>query len=239
MSVYIEAKHISVSFNHHILLENISFVLHAGEILTLLGPNGAGKSTLAKVLLGLVPPTSGQLIKVPHLRIGYVPQKINLDPTLPLTVERFILLKTGAKRHSAEFDDILIKTNIFTLLKKSIQTLSGGEMQRVLLAQALFNHPQLLVLDEPTQGVDINSQATLYDLIEQARNELKCAVFMISHDLTLVMARTDHVLCINKHICCFGTPSNIIHDPEFIALFGKFGAEQLAIYHHQHHHLHK
>lgn len=236
MSSLISLENISVSFGQRQVLSNISLSLEPGRILTLLGPNGAGKSTLVRVVLGLVQPDSGTLKRDNPLRIGYVPQKLHLDPTLPLTVERFLRLRPGAR-----------KTDILPALKRvqaghlqhaPLQKLSGGETQRVLLARALLNQPHLLVLDEPTQGVDVNGQVALYDLINQLRVELNCAVLMVSHDLHLVMAKTDEVLCLNHHICCSGTPEVVSRHPEFIAMFGPRGAEQLAIYRHHHNHRH-
>jgi zinc transport system ATP-binding protein len=227
---------ISVAFGNRRVLSDISLTLQPGKILTLLGPNGAGKSTLVRVVLGLVPPTSGTLTREPGLRIGYVPQKLHLDATMPLTVSRFMRLKPGVKR-----DDILPalkRVQAAHLLDQPMQKLSGGENQRVLLARALMNNPQLLVLDEPTQGVDVNGQLALYNLIDNLRCELGCAVLMVSHDLHLVMAKTDEVLCLNQHICCTGSPEVVSTHPEFIAMFGNRGAEQLAIYRHHHNHRH-
>ncbi|WP_456866565.1 zinc ABC transporter ATP-binding protein ZnuC [Ewingella americana] len=227
---------ISVAFGNRRVLSDISLTLQPGKILTLLGPNGAGKSTLVRVVLGLVPPTSGTLTREPGLRIGYVPQKLHLDATMPLTVSRFMRLKPGVKR--GDILPALKRVQAAHLLDQSMQKLSGGENQRVLLARALMNNPQLLVLDEPTQGVDVNGQLALYNLIDNLRCELGCAVLMVSHDLHLVMAKTDEVLCLNQHICCSGSPEVVSTHPEFIAMFGNRGAEQLAIYRHHHNHRH-
>ncbi len=236
MPTLITLKNVAVTFDNRQVLNNISLSLQRGNILTLLGPNGAGKSTLVRVVLGLVEPSSGTIEHTAGLKIGYVPQKLHLDPTLPLTVKRFMMLKPGVK--SADILPALERVNAAHLLQQPMQKLSGGENQRVLLARALLNHPQLLVLDEPTQGVDVNGQLALYDLINQIRTELHCAVLMVSHDLHLVMAKTDEVLCLNQHICCSGTPEVVSTHPEFIAMFGHHGAEQLAVYRHQHNHHH-
>ncbi|MCX8956228.1 zinc ABC transporter ATP-binding protein ZnuC [Erwinia psidii] len=236
MSSLINLEKISVSFGQRNVLSNISLTLQSGKILTLLGPNGAGKSTLVRVVLGLIPPTQGRMDRATPLRIGYVPQKIHLDNTLPLTVERFMLLRGGVTR--ADIPPALLRVQAKQLLNYPLQKLSGGEMQRVLLARALLNQPQLLVLDEPTQGVDVNGQVALYDLIDRLRHELNCGVIMVSHDLHLVMAKTDEVLCLNQHICCSGTPEVVSQHPEFISMFGAGAAGQLAIYRHHHNHRH-
>ena len=236
MSSLICLDRISISFGQRPVLSDISLTLQPGRILTLLGPNGAGKSTLVRVVLGLIQPDRGRLHRPDGLRIGYVPQKIQLDATLPLTVERFMLLRGSVKR--ADILPALKRVHAAQLLNYPLQKLSGGEMQRVLLARALLNQPQLLVLDEPTQGVDVNGQVALYDLIDQLRHELNCGVLMVSHDLHLVMAKTDEVLCLNQHICCSGTPEAVSKHPEFISMFGTRGAEQLAIYRHDHNHRH-
>lgn len=236
MPPLVTLENITVQFARRPVLSGISLKLMPGRILTLLGPNGAGKSTLVRVVLGLLAPASGQVQRSAGLRIGYVPQKLHIDPTLPVTVERFMLLTRGAKR--ADVLPALKRVQAGHLLKAPLQKLSGGETQRVLLARALLNQPQLLVLDEPTQGVDVNGQVALYDLIDQLRHELNCGVLMVSHDLHLVMAKTDEVLCLNHHICCSGTPEAVSQHPEFIAMFGPRGAQQLAIYRHHHNHRH-
>lgn len=236
MSSLISLENVCVNFGTRRVLSDVSLTLEPGRILTLLGPNGAGKSTLVRVVLGLIAPTSGSLHQHRDLRIGYVPQKIHLDVTLPLTVDRFMRLRPGVKRE--EIRPALARVQATHLINSPLQKLSGGETQRVLLARALLNQPQLLVLDEPTQGVDVNGQVALYDLIDQLRRELNCGVLMVSHDLHLVMAKTDEVLCLNHHICCSGTPEAVSKHPEFISMFGPRGAEQLAIYRHHHNHRH-
>lgn len=236
MSSLVTLENISVTFGQRRVLSDVSLKLEPGRILTLLGPNGAGKSTLVRVVLGLIAPGSGKLDRPNGLRIGYVPQKLHLDSTLPLTVDRFMRLRPTVKK--ADILPALKRVQAGHLLEYPLQKLSGGETQRVLLARALLNNPQLLVLDEPTQGVDVNGQVALYDLIDQLRRELNCGVLMVSHDLHLVMAKTDEVLCLNHHICCSGTPEAVSQHPEFISMFGPRGAEQLAIYRHHHNHRH-
>lgn len=236
MSNLVKLENVAVTFGQRRVLSDISLTLSPGKILTLLGPNGAGKSTLVRVVLGLVAPDEGRIHREPKLRIGYVPQKLHLDATLPLTVNRFLRLRPGVRKE--EILPALRRVHAGHLADAPMQKLSGGETQRVLLARALLNSPQLLVLDEPTQGVDVNGQVALYDLIDQLRRELNCAVLMVSHDLHLVMAKTDEVLCLNHHICCSGTPDVVSLHPEFISMFGPRGAEQLGIYRHQHNHRH-
>ncbi|CAI8829979.1 zinc ABC transporter ATP-binding protein ZnuC [Kosakonia sp. YIM B13611] len=236
MTNLVTLENVTVAFGQRRVLSDISLNLRAGKILTLLGPNGAGKSTLVRVVLGLIAPDSGLIKRDKTLHIGYVPQKLHLDATLPLTVGRFMRLRPGTSK-----DDIvpaLKRVQAAHLVDAPMQKLSGGETQRVLLARALLNRPQLLVLDEPTQGVDVNGQVALYNLIDQLRKELDCAVLMVSHDLHLVMAKTDEVLCLNHHICCSGTPEVVSMHPEFISMFGQRGAEQLGIYRHNHNHRH-
>ena len=236
MTNLVSLENVSVSFGQRRVLSDISLVLSPGKILTLLGPNGAGKSTLVRVVLGLVAADSGTIKRDKALRIGYVPQKLHLDATLPLTVSRFLRLRPGTRKD--EILPALKRVQAGHLIDAPMQKLSGGENQRVLLARALMNNPQLLVLDEPTQGVDVNGQLALYNLIDNLRCELGCAVLMVSHDLHLVMAKTDEVLCLNQHICCSGSPEVVSTHPEFIAMFGNRGAEQLAIYRHHHNHRH-
>ncbi|VFP84302.1 Zinc import ATP-binding protein ZnuC [Candidatus Erwinia haradaeae] len=233
MSTLITMKQVSVKLGQNLILNNISLNLQSGKILTLLGPNGAGKSTLVRVVLGLITPTSGTVKRLSKFCIGYVPQKMLLDVTLPLSVGRFMHLRPEVKQ--SDILPALKRVRAEHLLKFPLQKLSGGEMQRVLLARALLNHPKLLVLDEPTQGIDINCQITLYDLIDQLRHELKCGILIVSHDLHFVMAKTDEVICLNQHICCSGTSQAVSQHPEFISMFGHLGTRKLAIYHHKNH----
>lgn len=232
----IALNNIDLFFGRNHVLQGITTELHKGCITTLIGPNGAGKTTLVRVVLGLQKPTSGSIWKEDGLRIGYMPQKLLIDKTFPLTVERFLLTSQCTDKHKLEQATSDVGCN--HLLRSSIHNLSGGEMQRVLLARALLRDPQLLVLDEPVQGVDINGQLELYNLIARIRDERGCGVLMISHDLHLVMAATDHVVCINHHVCCSGHPEQVTNDPSYTALFGIQGGEQLAVYNHHHNHRH-
>jgi len=233
----VEFDKIGISFDGRALLDSINMTIHEGEIVTLIGPNGSGKSTLIRTLLGLQTATTGRVIRHESLRIGYMPQKLHVDPTLPLTVKHFLALVRGVNKKAIE--PTLDKLGIAHLLNSQVHVLSGGETQRVLLARALLNRPNLLVLDEPVQGVDVNGQVELYNLIEGIRDELGCGVLMVSHDLHLVMAKTDTVVCINQHVCCSGTPQHVTGHPAYQALFGVPGAdESIAIYSHQHDHVH-
>lgn len=263
----IEAHHINQKFGDATVLKEISLTLHPKEIVTLIGPNGAGKSTLLKILLGLIKPTSGQVIRKPGLRIGFMPQKIQIDATLPMSVERF--LRLGLRQQTltieaesltpasffnsmktrflmavktffstAEYDTTAIfkiaeELHIHTLLQQPIQKVSGGEMQRILLARALIGEPELLVLDEPVQGVDLQGQTELYQYINRIRHQRGYGILMVSHDLHIVMKNTDYVLCLNQHMCCSGLPQNVSESPEFQALFGTH-TDSIAFYEHHH-----
>ena len=226
---------VTVQFDDRLVVNRVSLTVHRGDIITIIGPNGAGKTSLIKTVLGLQRATSGKVSRAPGLVIGYVPQHLTLEATLPLSVRRFMLL---SGKPLAECEAALARTGVSHLLEASVHHLSGGEKQRLLLARALVRKPDLLVLDEPAQGVDINGQAALYELIRELRDELHCGVIMISHDLHLVMAATDKVICLNQHVCCSGYPADISHDPAFIETFGHQVAESLAVYHHHHNHQH-
>ncbi|MFQ3323175.1 MAG: zinc transport system ATP-binding protein [Pseudomonadales bacterium] len=232
----IDAKKLSFARGGKTILQDISMQVSRGEIVTIIGPNGAGKSSLLKILLGLEKHDSGTLQTNAKLRVGYMPQQLQLSPHLPLTVERFLALAKASK------DEIKIAAqtvSITGLLGQAMQNLSGGEQQRVLLARAILRKPNLLVLDEPVQGVDIGGQAALYRLIGQLRDQLNCGVLMVSHDLHLVMAETDTVVCLNQHICCEGHPDIVSAHPAYLELFGKPLDSALALYTHHHDHTHE
>jgi zinc transport system ATP-binding protein len=231
----IRLKDVSVSRAGQSVLENIQLSVSSGEIVTLIGPNGAGKTTLVRAVLSLLKPDSGEIWRKPKLRIGYMPQKLHIDATLPLSVLRFLRLVPGVDRDTARA--ALIEVGAERVIDSPLQGISGGEMQRVLLARALLRKPELLVLDEPVQGVDVAGQAELYALITQLRNRHRCGVLMVSHDLHLVMSTTDQVVCLNRHVCCSGHPEQVSNDPAFVELFGHH-APSLAIYHHHHDHAH-
>ncbi len=217
------------------LLHNVDLQLRQGEIVTLIGPNGAGKTTLVRVVLGLVRPGSGEVWRRAGLRIGYMPQRMHIDPSLPLTVRRFLSL---ASTDINAMRAALRRTGVEDLLENPMHSLSGGETQRVLLARALLRRPQLLVLDEPVQGVDVGGQADFYQTISKLRDQLQCGVLMISHDLHLVMAATDTVVCLNQHVCCQGHPQSVASHPAYLELFGKSAQPGIALYTHHHDHSH-
>ena len=232
----IEARSITVRRGEVPVLDHVDLTLSAGEIVCIIGPNGSGKTTLLRALLGLIDVQDGNVTRRPGLRIGYMPQRLAIDPTLPITLERFLGLSRNANavaRRQAMQD-----TGIAHLADRPMQGLSGGETQRALLARALLNQPDLLMLDEPAQGVDVNGQVELYELIGRIRRDRGCAVLMVSHDLHLVMAATDRVICLNGHICCTGHPEDVSRDPAYLSLFGPRTAQALAVYqhHHDHHH---
>ena len=231
----IKAQGISIELGGRPVLKDINLELRRSRLLTLIGPNGAGKTTLVRIVLGLLAPDSGQLERAEGLRIGYMPQKLFIEPTLPLTVKRFLQLASPSIN---DLGPVMEEVRINHLLNQQVSKLSGGEMQRVLLARALSREPDLLVLDEPAQGVDVSGQVELYELINSIRDNHHCGVLMVSHDLHLVMASTDEVICLNHHICCHGKPEHVSADPAYLALFGRKEAQTLAVYTHHHNHTH-
>ncbi len=240
--ILLRLENAGIERNDRWLVRNITLDLHRGEIVTLIGPNGSGKSTTAKLALGIHKPDEGSVKRDKHLRIGYVPQKITIDPSLPLTVERMMRMTASLSKQAIE--EALTLAGIPHLLNAQVVHLSGGEFQRVLLARAFGCKPDLLILDEPLQGVDFAGEAELYETIAKFRDHTGCGVLMISHDLHIVMAATDRVICLNGHICCSGTPIDVAASPEYARLFGlrsPRGAEippSLAVYTHHHDHTH-
>ena len=218
------------------ILQGIDLEIEEGQIVTLIGPNGAGKTTLVRVLLGLLPVDTGSVYLRPRLRIGYMPQRMHIESTLPITVQRFLQLSNP--RSNKKLEEVLEQLIIAHLSQQQLISISGGELQRVLLARALLRAPHLLILDEPAQGVDIAGQSELYELISKIRHENGCSVLMISHDLHLVMSSTDEVVCLNHHVCCHGKPDQVSADPAFLELFGANVSTNLAVYTHNHNHEH-
>lgn len=234
--ILLSGQDLSLSLGGRSVLEHIDISIAAGEIVSLIGPNGAGKSTLVKLLLGLVAADSGVIRRIAGLRVGYVPQQLPLEPVLPLSVARLMRLTMRASRQ--EVLAALSETGVAHLIDASVHTLSGGERQRVLLARALLRAPDLLVLDEPCQGVDFAGQAEFYRLIGRIRDRRGCGILIVSHDLHLVVGAADKVLCINRHVCCDGTPEGVAQDPEYTRLFGAQAADAFAVYTHGHDHHH-
>ncbi len=227
----ITARNVGWSVGGQPVLSNIDMTVRRGEVVSVIGPNGAGKSTLLRVLMGVVTTATGSVQRKPGLRVGYVPQHIAIDPALPLSVERLLVLACNDRTRVQE---ALSEVGAAECHDKPVQTLSGGEFRRVLLARAILRDPDLLVLDEPLAGVDVSGQAELYRLIGRLRDRYRAGVLMVSHDLHLVMAETDHVICLNHHVCCAGHPEQVSRDPAYAELFG----DAVAVYTHIHDHVH-
>ena len=217
------------------LVRGISLEINQGEIVTLIGPNGSGKTTTAKMILNILNTDEG-LVTGKARKMAYVPQKINIDWTMPLRVIDF--MKITNSLNNTQITESLSMTGVDKLLYNQIHSLSGGEFQRVLIARAIAKKPDLLVLDEPVQGVDFNGEIALYNLIKEISVNLNCGILLISHDMHFVMSTTDHVICLNGHICCSGSPSNVVKNPEYIKLFGQHNSETLSYYQHHHDHSH-
>lgn len=232
----IAAEHLSVSLSGRDILRDVSLHIAPAEIVTLVGPNGSGKTTLLRALLGILPPSGGRVTRAAGLRIGYVPQRLALDPALPITARRFLSLPVRATDAAARA--ALARAGVADVAEAQLSALSGGQLQRVLLARALLNDPQILVLDEPTQGLDQPGEAAFYRLLEEVRRDTGAAVLLVSHDLHVVMAASDRVICLNGHVCCEGTPQVVSAAPEYRALFGLGTGGALALYRHEHDHAH-
>ncbi len=233
----IRLSQVSVRFGPDTALDQVELSVDNGQITTLIGPNGAGKTTLLRVALGLQAPSTGVIRRRPGIRVGYMPQRIAIDETLPLTVRRFLAL---ANAPSERTEQVLAETGMsVALLANPVQHISSGEFQRVLLARALLREPDLLVLDEPAQSLDLTGQSDFYDLIARVRDRYGCGVLLVTHDLHLVMAAADHVICLNRHVCCTGYPQEVRRNPAYLALFpGGRPVEGLAPYEHSHDHAH-
>nr|VFJ69313.1 MAG: zinc transport system ATP-binding protein [Candidatus Kentron sp. DK] len=232
----IEARGVSMQWEGRNILDSVDLSVSRGEIVTLVGLNGSGKTTLVRIMVGLLKPDTGTIIRHPGLRIGFSPQHIERDRTLPITVQRFLTLGVDAPR--PHLGALLEEVGVGNLLDTQLANISGGELHRVILARALLREPDLLVLDEPMAGVDFSGQSELYRLIADIRDRRGCGVLLVSHDLHVVMAATDSVICLNHHICCTGRPESVTRHPEFVSLFGERVSEVLTVYTHHHNHRH-
>ena len=235
-NILLAAENLSLRIQGKTILSDVNLSLRESEIVTLIGPNGAGKTSLIRILLGLSEATEGRVSRRDDLRIGYVPQRTSINPVLPLRVLDFLQL--GARYKDDEIAQVLHEVGVHHILTAAIQNISGGELQRVLLARALLKKPNVLVLDEPAQGVDIIGQQALYKMIASIRDHHDCGILMVSHDLHLVMAATDQVVCLNTHVCCTGHPDHISEHPEYLKLFGD-ALDGMAVYSHHHDHEHE
>ena len=234
-NILVKLNGVGLKQNEKWLVKGISLKVEKGKIVTLIGPNGSGKSTTAKIALGIYKNIEGQVEKFTN-NIGYVPQKISIDWTLPLRVKDFMLLTDNLKDDA--LDEALTLTGVKHLKDKNLGNLSGGEFQRVLLARAISKKPELLVLDEPVQGVDFTGEIALYELIKKISEKINCGILLISHDLHTVMTATDHVVCLNGHVCCSGSPKDVARNNEYKALFGEQASQTLSVYEHKHDHEH-
>ena len=232
----IETQGLDLKYGRQAVLSKVNFRIDRGEIVTIVGPNGSGKSSLLRALIGALKPSGGRVTRAQGLRIGYVPQKLQIDATLPLTVQRFLNLPQ--RQSSAVVSAALARAGVPELASRQMTDLSGGQFQRVLLARALLGEPDILILDEATQGLDQPGAAAFYRQIEEVRTQMNLAVLMVSHDLHVVMAASDRVLCLNGHICCEGAPEHVADAPEYRALFGTGTQGALALYRHDHDHGH-
>ena len=231
----VKLKNAGYQQNDKWLVKGVSLEVEKGKIVTLIGPNGSGKSTTAKIALGIYKKFDGEVEKYTN-KIGYVPQKVSIDWTLPLRVSDFMVLTENIKDDA--INEALSLTGVEHLKNKNLGNLSGGEFQRVLLARAISKKPELLVLDEPVQGVDFTGEIALYELIKKISEELNCGILLISHDLHTVMSATDHVVCLNGHVCCSGKPHTVVKDEKYKELFGDRASNILSLYEHEHDHSH-
>ena len=233
--ILVKLNNAGIKQNNKWLVEGVTLTVEKGKIITLIGPNGSGKSTTAKIALGIYKNIEGSVEKYTN-KVGYVPQKISIDWTLPLRVYDFMLLTENIKDEA--IDEALTLTGVIHLKNKNLGNLSGGEFQRVLIARAISKKPELLVLDEPVQGVDYTGEISLYELIKKISDSLNCGILLISHDLHTVMTATDHVVCLNGHVCCSGTPLDVAKNNAYKTLFGEQASQILSVYEHKHDHEH-
>jgi zinc transport system ATP-binding protein len=232
----IDVEDLSVRYGARTVLSRVSLRVEPGEIVTIVGPNGSGKTSLLRAIIGAVKPVKGRVLRQSDVKIGYVPQKLHIDETLPITVSRFLKLPGGVT--AADIHEALTQAGVPDLSTAQLSQLSGGQFQRILLARALIGKPDILLLDEATQGLDQRGSASFYQQIETVRRDTGCAVLMISHELHVVMSASDRVICLNGHVCCEGAPEVVASAPEYRALFGTGTGGALALYRHEHDHDH-
>ncbi len=232
----LRARDVSYRRGGQLILDRVNFELQRGQITTIIGPNGAGKSTLTNIVNGLITQFDGSIERAAGLRMGYLPQKVYVNTLMPLSVERLLRLTRDAT--ADEIARALAQTEVAYLRQRQVRSLSEGELKRVLLARTTLGNPDLILLDEPTSGVDVTGEIRMYELIGELRRQLDCGVLLVSHDLHLVMSQTDQVLCLNQHLCCSGRPESVSQHPEYLALFGRQAAEAIAFYAHHHDHEH-
>jgi zinc transport system ATP-binding protein len=237
MSFLIQAKDLCVKRHNKNILENVFVNVKKNDFITIIGPNGAGKSVLLECLMGSFVPDRGEIIKKNNLSVGYIPQNFNPESSMPISVKRFLTLKK--KFTPQELTNIASETNISEILEKNLSDLSGGELQKVLLARSLLDEPELLILDEPAQNLDIKNQLNFYNLLNSIYKNRELSILMVSHDLHMVMSSTKQVICLYHHICCSGEPQTVAKDPEFISLFGNDMAKMMSVYQHTHNHSHQ
>ncbi|MFK7854947.1 MAG: metal ABC transporter ATP-binding protein [Granulosicoccus sp.] len=236
-SSLVSARDLSIWVGSQEILKQVDLEIERGEIVTIVGPNGSGKTTLLRAIIGALAPTSGEIVRASNLMIGYVPQRLHIDATLPMTVARFMSMPRAPSKSACQ--TALNEAGVPDLSSRQMSELSGGQMQRVMLARALIGKPDLLILDEATQGLDQPGSAAFYKQIESVRQTLGCAILMVSHELHVVMSASDRVICLNGHVCCHGTPEVVASAPEYRALFGTGTLGTLALYRHHHDHNHE
>lgn len=227
---------VEFSLQDKLVVHDVSFTVEPGIFLTIVGPNGSGKTTILKLIIGAYKPTKGTIFRDTDLRIGYVPQKLNVNDTIPMDVNCFLNL--GRKFPNKKIQSIAEETGITHLMKVPLLSLSGGQTQRVLYARALLAEPNLLIMDEATQGMDAEGEERFYRLVNDYRARTNCAIILVSHEMHVVSSFSNWVICLNRHICCQGEPSLIFEDENFVELFGSFLPNELAYYPHKHDHSH-
>ena len=235
-NILVKLNEVGIKQNDKWLVRGVSLEVKNNDFITIVGPNGAGKSVLLECLMGTFIPNSGSIKRKKNISMGYIPQNFNLEKSMPISVKRFLNL--NKKFLQVNLDRAIEETGILSILNSNLATLSGGELQKVLLARSLLSNPELLILDEPAQNLDIKSQLNFYNLLNEIFENRNLSILMVSHDLHMVMASTRKVICLFNHICCSGEPQKVAKDPEFINLFGNDMAKMMSVYQHTHDHTH-